>query len=579
MRRSTSPRLRKDFVRACDTPRLVRMGSWHASNSVRNQSAGNPTMRTSPCPCAAASARPTPWRLLADGTEATWPDSSKTWAWHSPPARRGRRRVGSGPRQHRRRAGGAASKTWSWSGRRASPARVPRIRRSRSGTGWWARSRPGSARWLPRDRSPPSRAANLVQRTVSSETLYGSTGSHGMTAARADQGRVRVVAMTGAGLATAGVKRFISDFCTWAIASGMPPESRRYFPTAIRRALRSDLPSRDGSERIVSRRFAGSNGLRLCHCSESQAFATGSDGDVIGTVRGPVWFGGWNEVSRCDYHIQDTLWHFFLRAASYVARSRLLNGLASIALTYRVGCDDRYMETHERVVTAGDSMNASIAIDRTLPGGSANNRTRILSYWLANVNALDPWVHRAAFHYVRAMRLFNDDYWEDGVTALDACIDVASQFVRDRLGMRSSTPRTMLSSFAGLSKDQANQLVDLHEFRNFFGAHPAPGGWWDVQDHHAEYVVDMLETVERVLRNMVAAEQSVRVVPTTPTAGWSGWFVSCCNVLGPSIWFNFDGPPLLGHDEFMARTGLRGQGHDGRKVGPFGHLAERRRSR
>jgi hypothetical protein len=372
------------------------------------------------------------------------------------------------------------------------------------------------------------------------------------------------------------VTRFVSDFCVWADGAGMPQDSRRYLPVAVRRALVEDLPSRDDQERIVTRPLARSRGLKVWHLSETQAFVTGADDQVFGIVRAPLWFGGWNEVAGWDYFIQDSLWHFFFRTANYVARSRMLNGLVAIALTYRLGCDVRYMEMKERTVPVGEAMTPYLASSALLTQGlRANSRSRMLSFWLAQVNALDPWVHRMSFHYVRAMRLFNDNYWEEGITALDSAISVASQFVRDRMKIRSAAPRTALASFAGLSRAQTNQLADLYQLRCFFGAHPAQGGWWDVQDHYAEYVADTLESVERVVREVLVAERSTSIVPPEPATTWSDWFLGCCHVLGPAVWFNFDGPQLLGHGEFLARTGLRGQNGD-RKMGPFGSLAERK---
>lgn len=345
---------------------------------------------------------------------------------------------------------------------------------------------------------------------------------------------------------SAEVNRFISDFSLWATRAGLPADSRRRLPVAVRKAVDTELPRRDDHERVTIRPFSNSAGLRgVCQVVESQAFIGGDQ--IFGVVRAPDWFGGWRAAATDEY-IEDALWRFFYYTSVYVARSRFLNGLAAIALTYHRGCDSRYMEPREFVAPVGETMQAHLAAARleAVPAPNPNRRSGLMAKWLRDLNGLDPWIHRVLFQYVRAVRLLNAGFWEDGINALDSVIDVASQFPRDRLRLSSPTPRDALIPFASLSTDQASQLSSLNELRDYFGAHPSQSGWWDVQDHYADFVEYALDTVKKVIAKIAEAERANRLVEPEPVISWSDWFRHCCHVLGPPIWFRFDGPAAEG---------------------------------
>src|SRR3954471_19622879 len=100
-------------------------------------------------------------------------------------------------------------------------------------------------------------------------------------------------------------------------------------------------------------------------------------------------------------------------------------------------------------------------------------RSRVLQGWIRELNCLDPFIHRMVFQYVRALFLFEDDYWEEGITALDGAVDVGLQFWAERLNRSGGS--AMASSL--VSSVNADRLDLLNKLRNYFGAHPSLSKW------------------------------------------------------------------------------------------------------
>lgn len=146
-----------------------------------------------------------------------------------------------------------------------------------------------------------------------------------------------------------------------------------------------------------------------------------------------------------------------------------------------------------------------------------NQRQHQLEVWIRAINALDPFVHRAMFQYVRALRLRQRHFEEDCVVALDGAANAACQLVRDRLQLRAGTRENAYVAL-GLSKADIRVLEDLYVLRSTFGAHPGMTKWWDFAELFEEETSMFVSTTQRLLWRLCCFEQTHRVVDMYPTS-------------------------------------------------------------
>ena len=93
--------------------------------------------------------------------------------------------------------------------------------------------------------------------------------------------------------------------------------------------------------------------------------------------------------------------------------------------------------------------------------GNRSPRQRYFAAVAKQLNSLDPYVHRMLYCYLRALRLRNEEFWEDSVTPLDAAVRIAAELVRNRLGNVTGNPyEAMISE---LSLRHANRACSLED--------------------------------------------------------------------------------------------------------------------
>ncbi len=336
----------------------------------------------------------------------------------------------------------------------------------------------------------------------------------------------------------------------------MPERSRRRLPAALRRAVLDELPSRDQDQTAVFRTLVGSNGL-TCRIETPTLVVLDAPGGldegeslVAGTIY-PAWRRGWRNLDP-DEHVYDAVSYYFHAIATYILRSRLLNCSSAIALTYRRACDFSHgSRMWEQLVGPEDyavqSFAAAIATVVSTHGLSrggmpaTSRKRREFLAWVSTTNALDPYIHRMLYQFVRATQLRERDFYEDSVNALDSTVDVAAQFVRDRLGRRADRQRAEMVAALKIPAVEDSILGHLNALRNYFGAHPGESGWWDFRDNYADRIDEMFEAVKHLIWEVCGQERIHRLVDPDPSV-WSDWFVRHAAVISVPVWFRFDGP-------------------------------------
>jgi hypothetical protein len=157
------------------------------------------------------------------------------------------------------------------------------------------------------------------------------------------------------------VDLFITMFVQWAQECGIANATCRKLPSALRRVIRDELPTRDTKGALTIRDLVGSEGLK-CRFGTPSAYVVGnSDDDVIDILSRfevrlthqqgieerllaftlmPAWRTGFGDVIR-DEQLYDLITDFLWLASQYVARSRAASLIGALAFTYGRACDFR----------------------------------------------------------------------------------------------------------------------------------------------------------------------------------------------------------------------------------------------
>lgn len=319
--------------------------------------------------------------------------------------------------------------------------------------------------------------------------------------------------------------RFVSKFCTWADMMGYPLSTRRRLP-AVLRALPAEFSRRglDVVERSVRHPFA----FRIEADAETSWVRSTSKRLVLGAV-GPNW-RGLRRMSR-DATLGDLVDDFGHFASQYIIRSRIVRAQAALALVYGQAVDFRSADlgrrSHDTVGTRG-RRRAPLP---TRP----SRRSRELHAWMAVLNPLDPFIHRALYQFWRATALDASNFPEDAICALDGVTAVAAEAMQ--AWTRSvTTTRGDVADALGMTPEDRVVIENMYRLRCAFGAHPPASKWWDFGEVYESEIEDCVEVTKRVIGRLAALEFKHRTINPDPPA-WGEWFSMHAELLLDVAWF------------------------------------------
>lgn len=334
--------------------------------------------------------------------------------------------------------------------------------------------------------------------------------------------------------------RFFSNFGQWLQHIGAPSAERRRFMSALRRACEVELPNRECDYEVTARDLTNSEGLRYWFRGHDLCVFPAVGDSLAVSVVGPDWARGWRSLSR-DEFVRDEISNFFHLARQYIIRSRTAAVLAGLAIVYDRTCDFRgawldIRRGSEQSRPAEDMVNDLIHMRAARYPICPGSRSRQMDYWIRSINALDSFIHRAVFQFLRARHLSEAGFGEESVTALDGLSSVAAQFAQQRMGVHVRS-RAELAAVFSLSRSDGKLLAHLYELRCDFGAHPGWSKWWDFGEIYEDLFSNQFDTAKRLLVAIIRAESEYRLVDPFPES-WSEWFSRNAMVVYDAVWFH-----------------------------------------
>lgn len=310
------------------------------------------------------------------------------------------------------------------------------------------------------------------------------------------------------------------------------------FKHTLDKIVDHELPKRDNEQFFQIRDFTNTSELKL-NLSYNNIMCYFSDEEnllKVGVVC-PNWSRGWKEISKDKFVSEqiDFLFHFI---SQYVYRSYQVNLIGAIALSTGIPTDFRG-GTLENI--QGDYVLCKVeAFKKHIDGKPSVLSLKTLGY-LKLINALDPYVNKVVFYYVRFLELYEFDFTEEALTAADNMVDVIFQSIKKRL-KKPTQNREEMSHYVydeiKLYDSIARYNLDrLYLLRCRFTAHPSRSKWWDFYEIYEGEIEKIKISIRKLLIAYLKYENNNREVDATPML-WSSWFKEHCDIIYDAVWFH-----------------------------------------
>ena len=348
-------------------------------------------------------------------------------------------------------------------------------------------------------------------------------------------------------------------FARWLDNAGCESSSRFKILAAFDR-LYTELSKRDAWLDVQTVALNDTEGMRFEAIRPHLRIGTCQHGLFVSTLT-PGWEVDWRRIFNDDetYELLSWLMHYFRQ---YVHRSRMVGVLVALweeteVVIHPFGSLSTYQRWGPMLPVIAPERALAIAakeaqeewptsfpdvefVDprptKNIPEQEQADPTKLASFWL-DANMLDPHLHQASFHFLRACDLMAAGFEMEATVAVDCVLTVAKNFlIRRKLFAPNKQGRATLAEFFEAAEDQVEAARSIGLMRNHFGAHPGGWRWWDFTEMFEGNLKKIIPLANTILRGIVQLEPSHRLVAPSPER-WSDWFWDNFGDLWRSVWF------------------------------------------
>jgi hypothetical protein len=282
----------------------------------------------------------------------------------------------------------------------------------------------------------------------------------------------------------------------------------------------------------------------LFHASTAnyQVFPT-AKGLTVSTVV-PGWNFGWGRILPNEEVYQILSW-FLHYARQYIHRSHVAAVLMVVWEQFNVvlhpfgseGIYERYGPIWPMTSNETALQTAKQSAINAWGAHSAGDGTEFSSPWLMR-NTLDPYIHQAVFHYLRAQKLLTADFATEAVVAFDCAIQSIGSFLRIRHHLPGDISRREICERFNLSHEYVALANHAYFLRNNFGAHAGGWRWWDQHElFEDDTLSEIANLASAILSNAADQEPKMRAIDPSPSQ-WPTWLFENFDMLWDTVWFD-----------------------------------------
>jgi hypothetical protein len=325
----------------------------------------------------------------------------------------------------------------------------------------------------------------------------------------------------------------------WFDQMSAPAKAREVFASSVDAAL-VELSNRDAWFEVMTVALGGTENLDIRLDGKTWRVFPCADMLAVSTVV-PGWARGWRSIVSDDVSYDQLTW-FLHYARQYIHRSQLAKVLMTawdrdgrVLHPFGPKGRSRFYGPYEPAPSMREMLSESVSAARA-DWGAPLRETRVTSIWSGS-NTLDPSLHQAIFHFIRAHSLLRHEFELEAVVAFD-CVLQAIKTLLVQGGLATpATSRGNLCLRLGLGTHAAEIAAEGHFLRNTIGAHAGGWRWWDSGEVTGDLVPKLSKLTRRVLSKAAALEPSIRRVDPQPIC-WSSWFLTNFDMLWTSVWFD-----------------------------------------
>ena len=308
-------------------------------------------------------------------------------------------------------------------------------------------------------------------------------------------------------------------------------------------AIAQELPKRADWFEVNTVALDGGGGLPIRIDGQRHRVFQCADYLVVSSVV-PGWGVGWSEVFKNEEVYKVLSW-FLHYVKQYIHRSdiasalmiawedhgKILHPFGSRGMGQRYGpmipmiSVDHALDTAKQEALESWGDVSAPPVDAPTP-----------SVWISR-NTLDPFIHQAIFHYLRAQQLTEHWFEMEAVVAFDCVLQSIAAFLRARHHLETKLTRRQVCEQLRLPSASVELADYVYFLRNNFGAHAAGWRWWD-QDEllDEDDISEIAQLAGSVLSRAADAEPTIRSVEPFPS-NWGNWFFENFETLWDTLWF------------------------------------------
>jgi hypothetical protein len=308
-------------------------------------------------------------------------------------------------------------------------------------------------------------------------------------------------------------------------------------------AIAQELPKRVDWFEVKTVALDGGGGLSIRIDGQRHRAFQCADCLVVSSVV-PGWGVGWREVFKNE-EVYNVLCWFVRYVEQYIHRSdiasalmiawedhgKILHPFGSRSMGQMYGPMIPLISVDHALDTARQKALESWG-DVSAPSVDAPT----FSAWNSR-NTLDPFIHQAIFHYLRAQQLTEQRFVMEAVVAFDCVLQSIATFLRARRHLETKLTRRQVCEQLGLSSTSIELADYVYFLRNNFGAHAAGWRWWDQSELLGEDdISEIAQLAGSVLSKAADTEPAIRSVEPLPS-NWGNWFFENFEILWDTLWF------------------------------------------